>query len=142
MPDAYILAGARTPIGKFLGCFSSVPAAELGAVAIRASLARAGILPADVQEVILGMILTAGAGQAPARQAAIQAGLPPTVAALTSQPSGGFRCWAALEPDVVGDRDSIAQAISLCVKPVATRQAPRARRSPSTNRRSATACTC
>jgi len=83
MSDAYLLAGARTPIGKFLGAFSQTPATELGAVAVRASLERAGLAPSQVDEVIMGMILSAGAGQAPARQAALKAGLPPTVAALT-----------------------------------------------------------
>lgn len=83
MTDAYILAGARTPIGKFLGALSTIPAPQLGAVAIRESLARAGISPADVDEVIMGMVLSAGVGQAPARQAALKAGLPATIAALT-----------------------------------------------------------
>src|SRR5262245_35680938 len=81
--DAYILAGARTPIGRFLGALKTVPAAELGAIAVREALRRADVAPADVDEVIMGMILSAGAGQAPARQAALKAGLPPTVAALT-----------------------------------------------------------
>jgi len=83
MSDAYVLAGARTPIGKFLGALKGVPATELGAIVIRASLSRAGLDVRDVDEVIMGMILSAGAGQAPARQAALKAGLPPTVAALT-----------------------------------------------------------
>lgn len=83
MADAYLLAGARTPIGRFLGAFSQVPATDLGAVVVRESLRRAGVQPAEVDEVILGMILSAGVGQAPARQAALKAGLPPTVAALT-----------------------------------------------------------
>ncbi len=80
---SYIIAGCRTPIGKFLGGLSSVPAPRLGAVAIAEAVRRAG-LPADaVEEVILGNVLAAGLGQAPARQAAIQAGLPDTVGALT-----------------------------------------------------------
>jgi acetyl-CoA C-acetyltransferase len=83
MNDAYLLAGARTPIGKFLGAFRDMSAAELGAAAIGESLRRAEIDPVDVDEVIMGMVLQAGAGQAPARQAALKAGLPPTVAALT-----------------------------------------------------------
>jgi acetyl-CoA C-acetyltransferase len=83
MTDAYLLAGARTPIGKFLGGLKSVPAPELGAIAIRESLKRAGLQPQEVDEVIMGMVLPAGVGQAPARQAALKAGLPPTVAALT-----------------------------------------------------------
>jgi acetyl-CoA C-acetyltransferase len=83
MNDAYLLAGARTPIGKFLGALRGVAAPELGAVAIRAALLRAGLHLRDVDEVIMGLILPAGVGQAPARQAALKAGLPPTVAALT-----------------------------------------------------------
>ena len=83
MSDAYLLAGARTPIGKFLGAFRDVPAPELGAIVIRESLLRAGLHLREVDEVIMGNILSAGVGQAPARQAALKAGLPPTVAALT-----------------------------------------------------------
>lgn len=83
MNDAYILAGARTPIGKFLGALSSVPAPELGAIAVRESLLRAGIHLREVDEVILGLILSGGVGQAPARQAALKAGLPPSIATLT-----------------------------------------------------------
>lgn len=83
MTDAYILAGARTPIGRFLGALKAIPAPELGAIVIRASLLRAGLHLRDVDEVIMGIILSAGVGQAPARQAALKAGLPPTVAALS-----------------------------------------------------------
>lgn len=83
MSDAYLLAGARTPIGKFLGALKGIAATELGAIVIRESLSRAGLEAREADEVIMGMILSAGAGQAPARQAALRAGLPPTVAALT-----------------------------------------------------------
>jgi len=83
MNEAYLLAGARTPIGKFLGAFLDMPATELGAISIRESLSRAEIEPAQVDEVIMGNVISAGVGQAPARQAALKAGLPPTVAALT-----------------------------------------------------------
>lgn len=83
MSDVYVLAGARTPIGKFLGSLSRVAATELGAIVVRESLRRASVEPRDVDDVILGMVLPAGVGQAPARQAALKAGLPPTVAALT-----------------------------------------------------------
>ena len=81
--DAYILAGVRTPIGKFLGRLSSLSAPELGALVIREVLRRAEIDPARVDDVIMGQVLTAGVGQAPARQAALKAGLPDTVSALT-----------------------------------------------------------
>ena len=83
MEPAYIVSGCRTPIGKFLGALSSVPATQLGAVTVREALARSGVAAADVDEVIMGNVLGAGLGQAPARQAALGAGLPPTVAALT-----------------------------------------------------------
>jgi acetyl-CoA C-acetyltransferase len=76
MPDIVIAAAARTPVGSFNGALSSLPAHELGAVAIRAALERAGVSAEDVDEVILGQVLQAGAGQGPARQAAIKAGVP------------------------------------------------------------------
>ncbi len=75
--------GARTPIGRFLGGLSSFPAPELGAIAVRAAVERAAVDPHDVDEVILGHVVTAGAGQAPARQAAVGGGLPATIPALT-----------------------------------------------------------
>ncbi|MGI9077971.1 MAG: acetyl-CoA C-acetyltransferase [Gemmatimonadaceae bacterium] len=78
-----IVAAARTPIGKFLGTLSSLPAPELGAVAIREALKRSGIGSEDVEEVIMGNVVQAGVGQAPARQAAVRAGLPSNVSALT-----------------------------------------------------------
>jgi acetyl-CoA C-acetyltransferase len=83
MSDAYILSACRTPIGKFRGNLSWLPATELGAIAVREAVARAGVEPADIDEVIFGNVLSAGVGQAPARQAALRAGLSPKVAALT-----------------------------------------------------------
>jgi acetyl-CoA C-acetyltransferase len=87
MPDAtrtpVIVSAARTPIGKFLGSLSSVPAPELGAVAIRAALERAGIDGGEVQEVIMGNVIQGGVGQAPARQALLKSGIPATVSAVT-----------------------------------------------------------
>lgn len=83
MTSSYLIAGCRTPIGKYLGSLSTISAPQLGAAAIREAIRRSGIPPADVDEVIMGCVLTAGVGQAPARQAALAAGLPPTVAALT-----------------------------------------------------------
>jgi len=78
-----IVAGARTPIGKFGGAFKDVPAVSLGARAIRAALSRAGIGGKEVDYVIMGQVLQAGAGQITARQAAIEAGIPAEVPALT-----------------------------------------------------------
>ena len=83
MAHAYLLGGCRTPIGKFLGGLAGLPAPKLGAIAIAEALKRGGIAAERVEEVIMGEILTAGVGQAPARQAALAAGLPPTAAALT-----------------------------------------------------------
>jgi len=83
MSDVYILSAARTPIGKFGGGLSTVPATELGATAIRAAVERAGIAPERVDEAIMGQVIQAGAGQAPARQAALKAGLPEGVSATT-----------------------------------------------------------
>jgi acetyl-CoA C-acetyltransferase len=76
MEDIVIVSAARTPVGSFNGAFASVPAHQLGVVAIKAALERAGLSPEDVDEVILGQVLTAGQGQNPARQAAILAGIP------------------------------------------------------------------
>jgi acetyl-CoA C-acetyltransferase len=76
MTDVVIVAAARTPVGSFNGAFADVPAFELGRVAIAAALERAGVAPDEVDEVVLGHVLTAGAGQNPARQAAIAAGIP------------------------------------------------------------------
>jgi acetyl-CoA C-acetyltransferase len=83
MSDVFILSAARTPIGKFGGGLSTVPATDLGASAIRAAVERAGIAPESVDEAIMGQVIQAGAGQAPARQAALKAGLPEGVSATT-----------------------------------------------------------
>src|SRR6476620_3775901 len=83
MNEAWVLAGARTPIGKLLGAFRATAAVELGAAAIRESVVRAQVDPREVDEVIMGNVISAGIGQAPARQAALKAGLPPTVSAVT-----------------------------------------------------------
>jgi acetyl-CoA C-acetyltransferase len=83
MEDVVIVAAGRTPVGKFGGTLSKIPAAELGAHVIKSLLAKIGIDPATVNEVIMGQVLTAGAGQNPARQAVIKAGLPDMVPAFT-----------------------------------------------------------
>ncbi len=80
---SHLIAACRTPIGKLLGGLSSLTAPQLGAVVVRETLRRAGLVPESVDEVVLGNVLQAGVGQAPARQAALGAGLPPTVSALT-----------------------------------------------------------
>jgi acetyl-CoA C-acetyltransferase len=78
-----ILSGARTPIGRFLGGLSSLEATRLGAIAVRAAVDRAGIDPGAVEDVIMGNVVAAGGGQAPARQAAIHGGIPASVPAVT-----------------------------------------------------------
>ncbi|HEV7593734.1 MAG TPA: acetyl-CoA C-acetyltransferase [Gemmatimonadaceae bacterium] len=78
-----IVGAARTPIGKFLGALSSLSAPELGAIAIREALKRSKVPAEDVQEVIMGHVIQGGTGQAPARQAALKAGLPATISAVT-----------------------------------------------------------
>jgi acetyl-CoA C-acetyltransferase len=83
MPDALILAACRTPVGRFRRSLASLPATELGAAVVREAVARARLAPTEVDEVIMGNVLSAGVGQAPARQAALRAGLPATVGALT-----------------------------------------------------------
>jgi acetyl-CoA C-acetyltransferase len=83
MQTPVILAAARTPTGKFLGALKNLTAPELGAIAIREALTRAGVDPADVDECLMGNVVSAGEGQAPARQAALGAGLSDTVGALT-----------------------------------------------------------
>jgi acetyl-CoA C-acetyltransferase len=83
MTQSVIVNGARTPMGRLLGALKDFPATRLGGVAIRAALERSGVSPEQVQYVIMGQVLTAGAGQIPARQAAIDAGIPMSVPALT-----------------------------------------------------------
>jgi len=87
MPDKsrtpVIVSAARTPIGKFLGALSSLTAPELGAVAIKSAIERAGVPMDDIDEVIMGNVVQGGVGQAPARQAMLKAGVPATVSAVT-----------------------------------------------------------
>ena len=95
--DPIVIAGmARTPLGDFQGGLSAATAPELGAVAIKAALERAGVPPEDVDEVIMGCVLPAGLGQAPARQAAIYAGIPVEVGALTINKMCGSGMKAAM----------------------------------------------
>src|SRR6218665_1162085 len=81
--EVYIVAAVRTPIGAFMGGLSTVPATELGAVAIKGALDKGGVKPELVNEVFMGNVLQAGVGQAPARQAALGAGLPNSVPCTT-----------------------------------------------------------
>jgi acetyl-CoA C-acetyltransferase len=102
--EVVIVGAARTPIGSFLGSLASVPAPRLGAVAIRAALERAGVVPGAVDEVVMGNVLQAGVGQAPARQAAIYAGLPEKTPCWTMNKV----CGSGLKAVISG-----AQAIAL-----------------------------
>ena len=82
MPGSYLVAGARTPIGKMSGALAPLSAADLGGVAIKAALERAGVAPEDVDYVVMGQVLMAGQGQVPSRQAAVKAGIPMRVPAV------------------------------------------------------------
>jgi acetyl-CoA C-acetyltransferase len=97
-PPVYVVAAARTPIGAFLGSLSAVRAPHLGAAAIKAALERAKLEPGQIDEVFMGNVLSAGIGQAPARQAMIYAGLPNTVPATTVSKV----CGSGLQAVVLG----------------------------------------
>ena len=121
MEEIVIVGAARTPIGKFSGALASVPAAKLGAHIIRSVLERAGLRPEQVSEVIMGQVLAAGVGQNPARQAAIWAGLPDMVPAMTINKVCGSGLKAAMlgaqsiangDADIVvaGGQESMSQS--------------------------------
>jgi acetyl-CoA C-acetyltransferase len=95
--EAVILSAARTPIGKFQGALNGVNATKLGAIAVKAAVERAGIDPKDVEEVLMGHVVQAGTGQAPARQAAILAGVPASVGATTVNKVCGSGLKAAMQ---------------------------------------------
>ena len=116
-----IYGAARTPIGKFNGSLASIPAVELAAGAIREALQRSGIPHAKISEVILGNVLSAGVGQAPARQAALRSGLSDSVGATTINKVCGSGLKAVMLADqairlkdaefvVAGGMESMSQA--------------------------------
>lgn len=110
MREAVIVAAARLPTGKFLGALKRLPATELGAMVVREAVARAGIDPAEVDECILGNVVSAGLGQAPARQAALGGGLSDRVAALTVNKvcgSGLKAVMLAAQGIATGDADVV-----------------------------------
>lgn len=110
MRSVVIVSGARTPIGAFNGSLKSFTAPQLGAIAIKEALARAGVDGADVSEVIMGNVLTAGVGQAPARQAALFAGIPNSVPCMTINKvcgSGLKSVMLAAQAIMVGDADIV-----------------------------------
>src|SRR5437899_3175482 len=95
-PDVYIVGAARTPIGKFLGALSPLKASDLGAVAIKEAMSRAGVSGTEVDEVLMGHVVQGGQGQAPARQAQIKAGIDPKVGATTINKVCGSGLKAAM----------------------------------------------
>ena len=106
-----IVGAARTPKGGFQGDFSSLAASDLGAVAIKAAVARAGIAPADVEKLYFGCVLPAGQGQAPARQAALKAGLPIAVGCTTVNKM----CGSAMEATIVAHDALVAGSADVMV---------------------------
>ena len=110
MNDAIIVSACRTPIGSFRGALSPLPAPRLGAAVIAEAVRRAGIAPGDIGEVIMGNVLQAGVGQAPARQASIFAGLPPSVECMTVNKvcgSGLKAVMLAAQAIGAGDADAV-----------------------------------
>ena len=110
MRDAVIISAQRTPTGKFQGLLKQFSAPDLGAIAIKAAIEKAGISPQQVDEVIMGCVVQAGIGQAPARQAALKAGLPPEVSALTINMvcGSGLRAVAlAAQSIILGDAEFV-----------------------------------
>jgi acetyl-CoA C-acetyltransferase len=108
--EVYIVSVARTPIGSFLGAFSNVSATDLGATAIKGAVEKAGVNPKDVQEVFMGNVLQAGVGQAPARQAALKAGLSNTVPSTTINKvcaSGMKSVMLGAQSIIAGDNDLV-----------------------------------
>ena len=110
MAGSYIVAGARTPIGKMSGAFASLSAADLGGFAIREALARAGVAPDEVEHVLMGQVLMAGQGQVPSRQAAVKAGIPMSVPSVNINKvclSGLNTIYLADQMIAAGDADIV-----------------------------------
>jgi acetyl-CoA C-acetyltransferase len=125
--EAVILGAARTPTGRFMSAFAAVPATVLGTVAVKAAVERSGVDPGTVYEVIMGLVVGAGAGQAPGRQAALGAGLPDTVGATAVNKVCGSGLKSVMmaanaiagqeaEVFVVGGMESMSQAPFLLPK--------------------------
>ncbi len=110
MAGSYIVAGARTPIGKMSGALASLSAAELGGLAIKAALERAGVAPEEVEHVLMGQVLMAGQGQVPSRQAAVKAGIPMSVPSVNINKvclSGLNTIYLADQMIAAGDADIV-----------------------------------
>lgn len=111
MEDVVIVAAARTPMGAFQGAFKELAATELGAVAIRAALKKAGLAADSVSEVLMGCVLTAGLGQAPARQAALKAGLPNGTHCTTI----GKVCGSGMQAVMIGHNALLAGSAEIVI---------------------------
>src|SRR5881296_4393600 len=110
MKDPVIISAVRTPIGKFQGGLKSMSATQLGAIVVKAAVERAGLAPDQIDEVIMGNVVSAGLGQNPARQAALRGGLLPDVAAMTINKvcGSGLKAVAlAAQAVQVGDSDIV-----------------------------------
>jgi acetyl-CoA C-acetyltransferase len=108
--EVYIVSAVRTPIGSFGGSLKELSATQLGAIAVKAAVEKAGISPSDVQELLMGCVIQAGLGQAPARQAALLAALPPTVHCTTVNKvcaSGMKAIMQAAQSILLGDTDIV-----------------------------------
>ncbi|HLT32962.1 MAG TPA: beta-ketoacyl synthase N-terminal-like domain-containing protein, partial [Aquaticitalea sp.] len=108
--EVVIVSAARTPIGSFMGALSTIPAPKLGAIAIKGALEKINLKPDMVQEVLMGNVVQAGTGQAPARQAAIYAGIPNTVSCTTVNKvcaSGMKAVMQGAQAIALGDADII-----------------------------------
>ena len=112
--EAVIISAARTPVGKFLGSLKGFSATDLGAIAVRESVKRAGVKPEEVDEVIMGCVIQAGLGQNPARQAALNGGLPPSVSAVTVNKV----CGSGMKAVIAGAK--VFPRVDLMVCPPAT----------------------
>ena len=140
MPKTVILGTARTPVGKLGGGLSTLPATELGGIAITAALDRAGVAPEQVQHVVMGQVLQAGVGQIPSRQAQIGAGIPKAVSSETINKvcASGVRAAGILdaairagdvEIAVAGGMESMSQAPYVLPRPASARAWATCRRS-------------
>ena len=109
MTTSVIVAGARTPVGKLMGSLKDFSGSDLGAVAIAGALEKAGVPASAVEYVIMGQVLTAGAGQMPARQAAVAAGIPMDVPALSINTN------RSLPPNLHKSRDASCMVAACCV---------------------------
>ena len=112
MEDIVIVSGVRTPVGKFQGSLSDIPATRLGAIVVREAVQRAQLQPSQVDECIMGNVVSAGLGQNPARQAALYGGLPPEVSAVTINMvcGSGLRAVALASQSVAGGNSEIVVA--------------------------------